>query len=286
MPGSCPRKNWQLRGLLRMKIRILIYLFFAYGTTWPIILGVHYIRSQGLVSDSVRDLIFSSGALGPFLAALASTAIFYGSDGIRVFFRRIFSIPKGKFVLVLAISPLVLLSVGYLLYPILTGEWFSFQTTREIFRLTDPIDYLAWLLPFFTYALLEEPGWRGFLLPHLQAKYSAIVSTIIVTIFWGLWHAPMFLFRFQFSPGIAFGFFFGLFCGSLLLTLVFNLSRGAISAVILFHLANNIASALDRQYIVATVSTGLTVLAAFFLWKYGPEELSDTVRVGNYFEEE
>ncbi len=34
----------------------------------------------------------------------------------------------------------------------------------------------------------EEIGWRSFLLPILENKYSALVSSIIVGLIWGLWH--------------------------------------------------------------------------------------------------
>ena len=37
----------------------------------------------------------------------------------------------------------------------------------------------------------EEPGWRGFALPRLQARYPVIVSVLIVWIFWAAWHLPL-----------------------------------------------------------------------------------------------
>lgn len=39
---------------------------------------------------------------------------------------------------------------------------------------------------------LEEAGWRYILQPELEKKYSFIVSTIIVSIIWWLWHLPLF----------------------------------------------------------------------------------------------
>ena len=48
---------------------------------------------------------------------------------------------------------------------------------------------------FFLYnviygALSEEPGWRGFALPRLQARFSPLVSSLILGVIWAVWHAP------------------------------------------------------------------------------------------------
>jgi membrane protease YdiL (CAAX protease family) len=37
----------------------------------------------------------------------------------------------------------------------------------------------------------EEPGWRGFLLPHLQNRFSPLVASLLVWFPWALWHAPL-----------------------------------------------------------------------------------------------
>ena len=42
----------------------------------------------------------------------------------------------------------------------------------------------------------EEPGWRGYALPQLQARIGPVRATIIVGVLWAGWHLPLF-----FIPG-------------------------------------------------------------------------------------
>jgi uncharacterized protein len=51
----------------------------------------------------------------------------------------------------------------------------------------------GWTLPLilgqlvfqlFSGPLAEEAGWRGFALPHLQEKYNALVSSLILGMIW------------------------------------------------------------------------------------------------------
>jgi membrane protease YdiL (CAAX protease family) len=94
------------------------------------------------------------------------------------------------------------------------------------------------------------------------------------------------LFRFQFSLFISIGFFFGLFVGALILTFLFNQSRGRLPAAILFHFTNNLASAFDKEYIVAVLSTGLTVIAVYLLVRYKGQHLAGRPRTGNYLNQD
>jgi len=58
-----------------------------------------------------------------------------------------------------------------------------------------PINFIGQLAFFIPVALmaplLEEFGWRGFALPRLQRRYSALVSALIVGLGWALWHAAV-----------------------------------------------------------------------------------------------
>jgi uncharacterized protein len=38
----------------------------------------------------------------------------------------------------------------------------------------------------------EEPGWRGFLLPRLEASHSPVRATLLLGLIWGVWHVPLY----------------------------------------------------------------------------------------------
>jgi membrane protease YdiL (CAAX protease family) len=57
------------------------------------------------------------------------------------------------------------------------------------------VKLLGMVILFFLYNIIygglsEEPGWRGFALPRLQAKFSPLVSSLILGVIWAVWHAP------------------------------------------------------------------------------------------------
>jgi membrane protease YdiL (CAAX protease family) len=230
------------------------------------------------------NLIYNIGALGPFLGAIISAKWFYGKVGVKKLFATLALKKLNRKSLLLSFSPLLFFAISILLYPLLAGHWYSFDDTIRQFKLSDRISYINWLLPFITYSVLEEFGWRGFLLPHLQSKYPAFKATIILTVLWASWHIPFFLWRFQFSLFITFGFFFAIFIGAIIITSIFNLSRGSIVAVMLFHFNNNVASALDKEYIVALVSIGFIFLANYICRNYKLIDLADLPRVKNFYE--
>lgn len=51
----------------------------------------------------------------------------------------------------------------------------------------------------------EEPGWRGFLQPELQTRFSPLVAAILVSFVWSLWHLPLFLNGFYEAGGLVAG---------------------------------------------------------------------------------
>jgi membrane protease YdiL (CAAX protease family) len=141
---------------------------------------------------------------------------------------------------------------------------------------------IAWMLPLLTYSIFEEIGWRGFLLPHFQEKYNAFASTIYLTLIWAAWHIPFFLYRFDFSVLISIGFFFGITVGAIILTSIYNSSKGLLIPVMIFHFLNNLCSEFDKEIIVAVLSTGFIFMAVYIFKTLGKLNLSETERTKNY----
>lgn len=76
-----------------------------------------------------------------------------------------------------------------------------------LFILKIQIFGLKEMLPFYLFFVLlpviliggglEEAGWRYILQPELDKKYGYILSSLIVTVIWALWHLPLF-----YIPGV------------------------------------------------------------------------------------
>lgn len=266
-----------------MKKAIWIYILMTFAVTWGIVLGAYEAYRTRILTLDELNFIYSLGAIGPLVGALVSARICYGPGAIRKIMRTLRFRSVRRVAWLIAISPLAFFIIGLLVYPLLTGHNYSFAATVRQFGLSEGLSYAGWIVPFLTYAVLEEFGWRAYLLPHLQQRYHALGASFMLASIWALWHLPFFLWRFDFSLFIGIGFFLTLFVGSVLLTSLFNLSRGSIAPVILFHLVNNLASALEREYIVAVAGAGCVFLAIWLLRTYGPHNLSDTARVGNFY---
>ena len=66
------------------------------------------------------------------------------------------------------------------------------------------------LFTLFSGPVAEEAGWRGFALPRLQAKYSALVSSLILGVIWTCWHLPLFFMTGATQMSIPFPFYLAL----------------------------------------------------------------------------
>jgi membrane protease YdiL (CAAX protease family) len=97
------------------------------------------------------------------------------------------------------------------------------------------------LFNIFFAALLEELGWRGFLLPRLQRRWPPLLATLLVWLPWALWHAPLDYFRparFSLVTYLEIRVIF-LIPIALILTWLYNRGGRSVQASIIFHAGMN-----------------------------------------------
>ncbi|NTU79184.1 MAG: CPBP family intramembrane metalloprotease [Chloroflexales bacterium] len=94
----------------------------------------------------------------------------------------------------------------------------------------------------------EEPGWRGFALPRMQARSGALRATLLLGVLWAFWHLPDFLTSAQGGgPDAGLGPLFTrlpLFVVmaillAIIFTWVFNHTQGSVFIALLLHTSIN-----------------------------------------------
>lgn len=141
------------------------------------------------------------------------------------------------------------------------------------------IDYVPWKgnLSFYILNFLaivvgcaaEEVGWRGFLVPNLQKRYSPFITSIIVGIMWGVWHL-------NFTGGIL-GFLLytvTIIEMSILMSWIYNKSNGNLLLMTVWHLVFNLTSRIflwDRfninLFMVESIVFGIVCLIVLIIEK-------------------
>ena len=211
------------------------------------------------------------GALGPIAAAFLVSAAETGVAGQADLMRRM-GLWRGRLVWVgvALLAPLAVLMFAVVGASLVSGERVSLigrGRSREFPQLS-AISFLAYNVVSFGYG--EEVGWRGFALPRLQARHSAFVASLLLTLGWALWHAPLFLYRPGYTSmnaaGVA-GWLFSLVTGAVLLTWLYNGSKGSLLVVALFHAGVDVAftSVLSSPLVVNIAGTLITVCGVIVL---------------------
>jgi membrane protease YdiL (CAAX protease family) len=126
-----------------------------------------------------------------------------------------------------------------------------------------------------SYGVFEEIGWRGFLLPRLQAHMTAIRASGWVFVIWALWHLPMF--AYQLPRGlVAIAWIVGLYYGSVWLAMLHNGTAGSVLACIVWHAGYNVAvtAGAELSPLVPAVVTTMVVIATIVaVRRVGTEDL-------------
>jgi len=138
-------------------------------------------------------------AVSASLAGIIVTGIADGRAGLKLLFGRllIWRVGIGYWLFAILYLPIAVL-IGLLLNPLFGGETADFSNIQPLYTIIPML-----ILFVITAGLGEELGWTGFLTPRLQARYSALVSSIIRGVLWGFWHIPLFIFSGLDHPSLA-----------------------------------------------------------------------------------
>jgi membrane protease YdiL (CAAX protease family) len=133
-----------------------------------------------------------------------------------------------------AISPLLMAfliaGVNLVLGGVATGETLQLGTSLLGFLIVSII----------TGATGEELGWRGFLLPRLQERFTGLSASLIVGVIWAFWHLPLW-----FLPGYGWdivpywAFALATVSSSVIYTFVVNKTDGSMLMASIFHMMTN-----------------------------------------------
>lgn len=222
-PATAPHSTFSLRRLVA-RFPLTIFYVLAYALSW------WSAPFGGLIPH------------GPMLAAIAVLALTEGRAGPAGLWRQ-FARVRVPWVWYVAAPGLIVL-VHALALAIYLAAGGSLPGAGQV-----DARFLLGLWPLLLLGgQWEEPGWTGYALPRLQARYAhlargALVASLIVGLLRGLWHLPLVLMG-------AIPWYDALFLAlamQIVITWMYNRTGGSLLLVMLFHLASNIAGAIVPQ---------------------------------------
>jgi membrane protease YdiL (CAAX protease family) len=283
---------------------VVSFVILAYLITWgiqvPLIFFAHnrdvelsnednfhhfsdLIRLDASGDQAMSVLLFNVGQFGPFAAALIMAGHLYGLTGVRDLASRIVRWNVAPFWYLMVIVLPLIVAAASLAIAALTDGFSVGPFSPEV----------AWAaLPlFFLYSvvfngLTEEPGWRGFALPHIQAHTNAYRASWIVGVIWGIWHLPFITYYNRDEPFMMIPSLFGLTLGivgwTIVNTWIYNSTR-SVWMIILLHGWNN---TIQSYFILSQDNFAAQGIFTVFPWaiaiylakRYGEENLSDKPR--------
>jgi membrane protease YdiL (CAAX protease family) len=281
-PVTVPRTGF----IARHSVAAFFILAMALGA------GAVFLVANGLLPAGLA----LASALSASIAGIVMTAVEDGRDGLKLMLRRllIWRVGIGYWLFsLLFLVPVVLLSAP--LNGLFGGDSPSYD------GLSLSLDFLPLFIGFFIVAGLgQELGWTGFLIPRLQARFSALTSCVFRAILAGIWHLPLLVYAGSQHPAFS-DFPYGgwiaaegylvtigalllmfLLPWSILFTWIFNNTGGSLLLVAVLHgseiwvaywmLRTGISpSNLDNYWAYGAL---LVLIAAVIVLATGPKHLS------------
>jgi membrane protease YdiL (CAAX protease family) len=244
--------------------------------------------SRGIVNYKVPVFITIIAGYGPALSAIIITRLTSGMAGVKNLFGRVIQWRAGLrwYAIVLLLPPAITIA-AQLLHQLL-GNGSEKLLPFQLLNLGPPgtpvsvqilLLAIVFIIGFDGFG--EELGWRGFALPRLLEKYSALTASLVLGAIWAIWHLP-----YAMTVGTSMSehhflyFVPGIIASSILSTWIYNNTNGSILMVILFHATGNLSYMVLPVFFHGVGSVGILttviqwVIVIAVLLVEGPKYLS------------
>lgn len=228
--------------MFRRATTFVILTFGVSLAVWLPIIASH----RGWIGVDIPAGLATLGVFGPAIAAILLRFATAGRSGLRSFWGAAsrWRIGRRWWVVTLLVPPVFIGGV-YAAYLLFGGD---IRTSTTFAMLRDAGPFAVIIVPVMVLVTVvlafgEEAGWRGYLLPLLQSRLSALSASLVVGAVWFLWHIPLLYLPGQQTGGEAFPIvLFGttVILSSVLYTWLYNNTRGSVLAVTLLHAGLNI----------------------------------------------
>lgn len=213
-------------------MELLFFSLIVFCWSWLCWFGCTLVLPASGVVSAILGILAS---FGPSVAAIVVTAV--RATGVRSFLMRSYNWRVSWVWYAIAfLLPALVMSIALGLHVLLGGI------------LPHSLAFGRWRLAIVNFILIlliggplgEELGWRGYLLPRLQARFNAFWSSLILGIIWASWHLPLF-----WIPGTVQHqlpivlFYLNTIALSILFTWLWQHTQGSVVIAIVFHTGIN-----------------------------------------------
>jgi uncharacterized protein len=212
---------------------LISFFVLTYAGAWLLWAPLAIFRDH--VPGPLAFVLLMLGSLVPSTVGVLFVALLRGRSGVRTLLGRLLRARIGL---------RWYLAVVALAVPALFAVWVStlLGGPTPVVATTIAAVVMSFLFSIFPgSAVGEELGWRGFALPRLQIRHSALAASLIVGAAWGIYHFPLFLLGSPIRPLALFlPFAIGCVIMSIFYTWMYNGTGGSLLIVVLLHAATNL----------------------------------------------
>ena len=212
---------------------LISFFVLTYVVTWTLWAPLVVFRDQ--IPGPLVFVLIVLGSNVPSVLGVLFVALLRGRSGVRILLGRLLRARIGLRWYLAAVA---------LAVPALCAVWIStlLGGPSPVVVTTISAVVVSFLFSIFPgSAVGEELGWRGFALPRLQARHSALAASLIVGAAWGIYHLPLFLLGSPTRPLALFlPFAIGCVIMSIFYTWMYNGTGGSLLIVVLLHATTNL----------------------------------------------